>query len=161
MSKYNTISNFLFNNTTPILLPVVWPCKGQKWIRKVKLHLHAWVWRHPGHRSFLLANYYAMYASVSKTRPSWKIQNKYFYSPYSNEILYTKALEYREYFTHIAVQKMTKSSRDIQDLVDMKFRIFGQAVSKYMIVSLCVMFWRHLTPRSKGYFVRITMVAFI
>jgi hypothetical protein len=23
MSKYNTISNFLFNNTTPVLLPVV------------------------------------------------------------------------------------------------------------------------------------------
>jgi hypothetical protein len=22
MSKYNTISNFLFNNTTPVLLPV-------------------------------------------------------------------------------------------------------------------------------------------
>jgi hypothetical protein len=40
----------------------------QKWIRKVKLHLHAWVWRHPGHRSFLLANYCAMYASASKTR---------------------------------------------------------------------------------------------
>ena len=51
-----------------------------------------------------------------------------------------KRFEYREYFTHIAVQKMTKSSGDIQDLVDMKFRIFGQAVSKYMIVSLCVMF---------------------
>jgi hypothetical protein len=47
---------------------IVWPCKGQKWIRKVKLHLHAWVWRHPGHRSFLLANYCAMYASASKTR---------------------------------------------------------------------------------------------
>jgi hypothetical protein len=37
-----------------------------KWIRKVKLHLHAWVWSHPGHRSFLLANYCAMYASASK-----------------------------------------------------------------------------------------------
>ena len=23
MSKYNTISNFLFNNTTPVLLPVI------------------------------------------------------------------------------------------------------------------------------------------
>jgi hypothetical protein len=22
---------------------IVWPCKGQKWIRKVKLHLHAWL----------------------------------------------------------------------------------------------------------------------
>ena len=65
---------------------------------------------------------------------------------YSNEILYTKALEYKDYFTHIAVQQMTKYSRDIQDLVDMKFRIFGQAVSKYMIVSpfgLCNV----LTPR--------------
>jgi hypothetical protein len=51
-----------------------------------------------------------------------------------------KALEYKEYFTHIVVQQMTKSSRDIQDFVDMKFRIFGQAVSKYMIVSICVMF---------------------
>jgi hypothetical protein len=62
------------------------------------------------------------------------------YSPYSNEILYTKALEYKEYFTHIAVPQITKSSREIQDLVDMKFRILGQAVSKYMIVSVCVMF---------------------
>ena len=51
--------------------------------------------------------------------------------------MYTKALEYKEYFTHIAVQQMTKSSRDTQDFVDMKFRIFGQAVSKYMIVSVC------------------------
>jgi hypothetical protein len=50
------------------------------------------------------------------------------------------ALEYKEYFTHIAVQQITKSSRDIRDLVDMKFRILGQAVSKYMIVSVCVMF---------------------
>ena len=29
-----------------------------------------------------------------------KIQNKHFYSPYSNEILDIKALEYKEYFTH-------------------------------------------------------------
>jgi hypothetical protein len=54
--------------------------------------------------------------------------------------LYAKAREYKEYFTHIAVQQMSKSSRDIQDLVDMKFRIFGQAVSKYTIVLVCVMF---------------------
>jgi hypothetical protein len=56
---------------------------------------------------------------------------------------------------------MTKCSRDIQDPVDMKFRIFGQAVSKYMIISVCVMFWRHVTARLKGYFVMITMAAFI
>jgi hypothetical protein len=30
-----------------------------------------------------------------------KIQNKHFYSPYSNETFYIKALEYKEYFTHI------------------------------------------------------------
>jgi hypothetical protein len=31
-----------------------------------QMHLHAWVWRHPGHRSFLLANYCAMYATVTR-----------------------------------------------------------------------------------------------
>jgi hypothetical protein len=72
-----------------------------------------------------------------------------------------EALEYKEYFTHIAVQQMTKSSRDIQDFLVMKFRIFDLAVSEYMIVTVCVMFWRHLTPCSKDYFVRISMVAFI
>jgi hypothetical protein len=84
---------------------IVWPCKGQKWIRKVKLHLYAWVWRHPGHRSFLLANYCASTRVRVKTRYQpifWKIQNKYFYWPYSNETFYTKALEYKECFTHIA-----------------------------------------------------------
>jgi hypothetical protein len=79
-----------------------------------------------------------MYASESKTRHLEKFKINIL--PYSNEILYTKALEYKEYFTHIAVQQMTKCSRDIQDLVDMKFRIFGRAVSKYMIVSVCAMF---------------------
>jgi hypothetical protein len=53
---------------------------------------------------------------------------------------------------------MTESLEDIQLFLDMKYRMFGQAVSKYMIVSVCVMFRRHLTPRSKGYFVRISMV---
>jgi hypothetical protein len=28
----------------------------------------------------------------------------------------------------------------------MKYRMFGQAASKYMIVLVRVMFWRHLTP---------------
>ena len=51
-----------------------------------------------------------------------------------------KAFEYKEYFTHIAVQQMTKSSRDIQDFLVMKFRIFDLAVSEYMIVTVCVMF---------------------
>jgi hypothetical protein len=50
--------------------------------------------------------------------------------PYSNEILYTKALEYKEYFTQIDLWGIPKSSRDIQDFFDMKYTMFGQAVSK-------------------------------
>jgi hypothetical protein len=33
---------------------------------------HAWVWRHPGHRSFLLANYCAMYTRVRVKPDIWK-----------------------------------------------------------------------------------------
>jgi hypothetical protein len=33
--------------------------------------------------------------------------------------------------------------------VETKFRMFGQAVSKYMIVSVCVILWRHSTPVEK------------
>jgi hypothetical protein len=41
-----------------------------------------------------------------------------------------KALEYKEYFTQIDLWGILRSSRDIQDFPDMKYRIFGQAVSK-------------------------------
>ena len=41
-----------------------------------------------------------------------------------------KALEYKEYFTQIDLWGILRGSRDIQDFVDMKYRIFGQAVSK-------------------------------
>jgi hypothetical protein len=51
----------------------------------------------------------------------------YFYWPYSNEIFHTKALEYKEYFTQIDLWGILRSSRDIQDFLDMKYRIFGQA----------------------------------
>jgi hypothetical protein len=44
-------------------------------------------------------------------------QNKYFYSPYSNETFYTKAIEYKEYFTPITFEKMTKSLEDIQHCI--------------------------------------------
>jgi hypothetical protein len=39
-------------------------------------------------------------------------------------------LEYKEYFIRIDLLGIPKSSRDIQDFLDIKFRIFGQAVSK-------------------------------
>ena len=41
-----------------------------------------------------------------------------------------KALEYKEYFTQIDLCGISRSSRDIQDFLDMKYRIFGKAVSK-------------------------------
>ena len=36
--------------------------------------------------------------------------------------------------------------------------MFDQAASKYAIILVCVMLLRHLTPRSKGYFMRISTV---
>jgi hypothetical protein len=51
---------------------------------------------------------------VSKNPIFWKNQNKYFYSvPYSNETFYIKALEYKEYFTHIDSEQILKSLEDI------------------------------------------------
>jgi hypothetical protein len=41
-----------------------------------------------------------------------------------------KAREYKEYFSLIDLFGIPKSSRDIEDFLDTKFRIFGQAVSK-------------------------------
>jgi hypothetical protein len=76
----------------------------------------------------LLRNVRYCDASESKTRHLEKFKINISTRRTQNEILYTKALEYKEYFTHIAVRHITKSSRDIEDLVDMKFRILGQAV---------------------------------
>jgi hypothetical protein len=54
----------------------------------------------------------------------WKIPNKYFYWMYSYETFYTKALEYKEFFTHIAFSKMTKSLENIQLFLDIQYRMF-------------------------------------
>jgi hypothetical protein len=71
--------------------------------------------------------YYAIHARASKTWYPWKIQNKYFYSLYSYETFYTKALEYKESFTHIGFKQMTKSLENIQ--LFQNIQMFGQAVS--------------------------------
>jgi hypothetical protein len=68
-----------------------------------------------------------------------KTQNKHFYWLYSNEILDIKALEYNKYFTLIDLWRTLKNSQVIHASVETKFRMFDQAVSKYMIVSVCVM----------------------
>jgi hypothetical protein len=80
------------------------------------------------------------HARKTKKNPIFKKnQNKHFYWLYSNEILDIKALEYKEYFIHIDLWRTLKNSQVIYAIVEMKFRMFGQAVSKYMIVSVCVM----------------------
>ena len=63
-----------------------------------------------------------------------------------------KALEYKEYFTQIDLWGIPRSSRDIQDFLDMKYRIFGQAVSKiHNCFDLCNVMTA-FDPHSKGYF---------
>ena len=54
----------------------------------------------------------------------------FLYWPYSNEIFYTKALEYKEYFSQIDLWGIPRNSRDIRDFLEMKYRMFGQAVGK-------------------------------
>jgi hypothetical protein len=49
------------------------------------------------------------HACASKNPDILKIQNKHFYSPYSNETFYIKALEYKEYFTHINLWRILKN----------------------------------------------------
>jgi hypothetical protein len=50
-----------------------------------------------------------------------KTQNKHFYWLYSNEILDIKALEYKEYFTHIDLWRTLKDSQVIYAIVETKF----------------------------------------
>ena len=81
-------------------------------------------------------------ARASKNPIFLKTQNKHLYwlyNLYSSEILDKKALEYNKYFTHIDLWRTLKNSQVIHAIVETNFRMFGQAVSKYMIVSVCVM----------------------
>jgi hypothetical protein len=105
---------------------------------------------------------HVLYSSVSGKNPIFlKTQNKHLHWLYSSEILDIKALEYKKYFTHIDLWRTLKNSQVIHAIVETKFWMFGQVVSKYMIVSVCVMLWRHSIPRWKGYFIRISMVFFV
>ena len=78
--------------------------KRQKSIIKVKLHL-----QHDLHMHRAMGTSYSPILACgthvrekTKKKPIFlKTQNKHFYWLYSNEILDIKALEYKEYFTHI------------------------------------------------------------
>jgi hypothetical protein len=50
-----------------------------------------------------------------------------------------KALEYRTYFIHIDSEQILKSLEDIHVFFS-RYEMLGQAVSKYMIILVCVMF---------------------
>ena len=106
--------------------------KRRKSILKVKLHL----------QHFLFANFSVWHVRARKTKKNpifLKTQNKHFYWLYSNEVLDIKVLEYKEYFTYIDLWRTLKNSQVIYAIVETKFRMFGQAASKYRIVLVCVM----------------------
>jgi hypothetical protein len=63
---------------------------------------------------------------ASKNMIFWKIQNKYFYLPYSNETFYMKALEYKEYliYSHRLWTNSEEFRRYSSFFLDMKYRMF-------------------------------------
>ena len=79
---------------------------------------------------YALAKYILWHARESKKPIFWKIRNKYFYSPYSNETFYMKALEYKENFTPIDVWEFWRVYVGILN----KFFLDMKSVSKYTIV---------------------------
>jgi hypothetical protein len=74
---------------TAVCILGVW--KNRKSILQVKVLPVAWF----AHASGYIWPSIQWRARTSKTPIFWKIQNKYFYSPYSNETSYTKALNTR------------------------------------------------------------------
>jgi hypothetical protein len=84
-----------------------------------------------------------MHARASKTRYFEKFKINISTRRIQTKLSRQKRLN--EYYT--TDEKVTKSLEDIQLFLNMKYRMFGQAVSKYyMTVSFCVMVRQHLTP---------------
>jgi hypothetical protein len=69
-----------------------------------------------------------------------------------------KRLNTRSILLRLTCGKFRRVQEIFKFFLDMKYRMFGQAESKYAIILVCVMLLRHLTPRSKGYFMRISTV---
>jgi hypothetical protein len=98
----------------PLFFP--WACtrggKRRKSILKVKLHLQRDL-----HVDRVTGTPYSpILACGTRVRENpifLKTQNKHFYWLYSNEILDIKALEYKEYFTHIDLWRTLKNSQNI------------------------------------------------
>ena len=56
----------------------------------------------------------------------------------STRRIQTKLCTVKAYFTLIDFRRILKALEDIQVFLDMKYRMFGRAVSKYTIVFVCV-----------------------
>ena len=56
----------------------------------------------------------------------------------STRRIQTKLCTVKAYFTLIDFRRILKGLEDIQVFLDMKYRMFGRAVSKYTIVLVCV-----------------------
>jgi hypothetical protein len=95
---------------------------GKCWksILKVKLHL-----QHDLHVHRAMGTSYSPILACGivceKKQIFLKTQNKHVYWLYSNEILDIKALEYKEYFTHIDLWRTLKNSQVIYTIVETKF----------------------------------------
>jgi hypothetical protein len=90
--------------------------KRRKSILKVKLHLQHDLHMHRAtgtSYSPILACGTHVRVKTHRYPIFLKFQNKHFYLPNSNEILDIKALEYKEYFTHIDFWQTLKISQDI------------------------------------------------
>jgi hypothetical protein len=127
----------------------------------------AWFSRALGYEYSLLANFTCSTRVRVKNlmKPDiLKIQNKHFYSPYSNETFYIKALEYKEYFTHINLWRILKSLDAFRRYSTFSPYENTECLAKRWVnirlFRFVYLFWRHWTPRWKGYFVRISMVFF-
>jgi hypothetical protein len=99
---------------------------------------------------------------VGKNPIFWKIQNKYI----STGRIQTKFSTRKRLNTRsISLRLICGEFWGVQEI----FKIFSiwnteylaKRWVKYTIVLVCVMLWRHLTPRSKGYFLRISTVVFV
>jgi hypothetical protein len=74
---------------------------------------------------------------------------------------YDTRIEYKEYFTQIdLIVGNSEEFKRYSRFLDMKYRMFGQAVSKIDdCIGLCDVM-KAFDPRSKGYFMRISTGGF-
>jgi hypothetical protein len=118
--------------------------KRRKSIRKVILPLHhrhvTWFARAWGLRCSLLANFSAWHARASQTRYSEKFIINISSPPYVFKRNFLHESTWIQGVFHSYWLSLKSQLEGIQFFLHMKYRIFGQAVSKYTIVLVCVIY---------------------